>query len=99
LRQTAQGKQRLELRHSGFDHITNRLERGINRLILGILIAASIVAGAVALDASEKIVVFTIHLLGERTVSLTSLLGLSGYTIATFLGVWLIISIIRSGRT
>ena len=99
LKQTAQGKQRLELRHSGFDDISNRLERGLNRLILAILIAASIMAGAAALDASEKIFVFTVNLLGERTVSLTSLLGLSGYTIATFLGVWLIISIIRSGRT
>jgi len=99
LRQTAQGKQRLELRHSGFEDISNRLERGINRLILGILIAASIIAGAAAFDASEKIFIFNVEFMGERTVSLTSLLGLSGYTIATFLGVWLIISIIRSGRT
>jgi ubiquinone biosynthesis protein len=38
------------------------------------------------------------NLLGERTVSLTSLPGLSGYTIATFLGIWLIIAIFRSGR-
>jgi ubiquinone biosynthesis protein len=96
LRQTASGKQRLELRHSGFDDIGSRLERGLNRLILGIVLAASIIAGALVLDASEKILVFTV--MGNQSVSLTSLLGLLGYTIATFLGLWLIISIFRSGR-
>ena len=96
LRQTAQGKQRLEFRHSGFENISRRLDRGLNRLILAILVASSIIAGAAAFDASEKISVFTVG--GGRTISLTSILGLSGYTIATFLGIWLIISIIRSGK-
>jgi ubiquinone biosynthesis protein len=36
--------------------------------------------------------------MGSHTVSLTALLGLLGYTIASFLGIWLIISIFRSGR-
>lgn len=98
LRQMAQGKQRLELRHSGFNDISKRLERGLNRLVLGIVIAASVIAGALVLDSSEKVFVFTVNLMGERAISLTSLLGLLGYTIATFLGIWLIISIIRSRR-
>ena len=98
LRQTAQGKQSLELRHSGFDNISRRLDRGLNRLILAILVAASIIAGAAAFDASEKILLFNVGFLGGKSISLTSLLGLSGYTIATLLGIWLIISIIRSGK-
>jgi ubiquinone biosynthesis protein len=32
------------------------------------------------------------------TVSLTALLGVAGYCIATILGLWLIFSIIRSGK-
>jgi ubiquinone biosynthesis protein len=96
LRQTASGKQRLELRHSGFEDMGGRLERSLNRLILGMVLAASIIAGALVLDASEKVFVFTV--MGNQSISLTSLLGLLGYTIATVLGIWLIISIFRSGR-
>jgi ubiquinone biosynthesis protein len=98
LRQTAAGEQRLELRHSGFEDVGSRLERGLNRLILGLVLAASIIAGALVLDASEKIMVFTVDFMGSQSFSLTSLLGLLGYTIATVLGIWLIISIFRSGR-
>jgi len=47
---------------------------------------------------SEKIAVFTMNIMGFRAISLTALLGLLGYTIASFLGIWLIISIFRSGR-
>ncbi len=75
-----------------------RLERSLNRLILGIVLAASIIAGALVLDASEKIFIFTVNFMGNQSFALTSLLGLLGYTIATVLGIWLIISIFRSGR-
>lgn len=98
LRQTASGKQRLEFHHSGFDDVGRRLERGLNRLVIAIVIAASITAGAHVLDVSEKIAVFTMNIMGFRAISLTALLGLLGYTIASFLGIWLIISIFRSGR-
>ncbi len=98
LRQTAAGEQRLELRHSGFQDVGSRLEKGLNRLILGLVLAASIIAGALVLDASEKIMVFSVDFMGSQSFSLTSLLGLLGYTIATVLGIWLIISIFRSGK-
>ena len=98
LKQTASGKQQLELRHSGFEDVGGRLERSLNRLILGIVLAASIIAGALVLDASEKIFIFTVNFMGNQSFALTSLLGLLGYTIATVLGIWLIISIFRSGR-
>jgi ubiquinone biosynthesis protein len=98
LRQVASGKQRVELRHSGFFDLSSRLERAVNRLILAIVLAASVVGGALAIDASQRIFVFNIDVMGERTVSLTYLLGLLGYTIATFLGIWLVISIFRSGK-
>ncbi|MCX5883643.1 MAG: AarF/ABC1/UbiB kinase family protein, partial [Deltaproteobacteria bacterium] len=40
LKQTAAGKQRIELHHSGFSNMDTRLEKGINRLTIGIIIAA-----------------------------------------------------------
>jgi ubiquinone biosynthesis protein len=98
LRQTASGKQRLEFQHSGFGDVGRRLEKGLNRLVIGIVIAASLVGSALVLDASEKIFVFTTEFMGNHSFSLVSLLGLLGYTIATILGIWLIISIFRSGK-
>jgi ubiquinone biosynthesis protein len=41
---------------------------------------------------------FKVDLLGVHTISIIALLGLLGYSLATVLGFWLIISIIRSGR-
>jgi ubiquinone biosynthesis protein len=98
LKQAAMGKQRLQFHHSGFEDVGRRFERGLNRLVIAIVIAASITAGAHVLDVSEKIVIFPMNIMGTRSVSLTALLGLLGYTIASILGIWLIVSIFRSGR-
>ena len=98
LRETAAGRQGFELRHSGFDEAGSRLERGANRLTIGIIIAASIMAGALILNSAQKIAEFTFGFFGPQTVSLTAVLGVAGYAVATVLGLWLIFSIFRSGR-
>jgi ubiquinone biosynthesis protein len=98
LRLTASGKHRIELWHSGFQHIDVKLEKGINRLTVGIIIAASVIAGSLVLNSSQTIMEFTVHFYGQHTISITSLLGLLGYSLATILGFWLIIAIIRSGK-
>ncbi len=98
LRQTAAGRQRIELRHTGMEEARSQVEKGVNRLTVGIIIAASIIAGAMILNSGQKIVEFTFDFLGLQTVSLTAILGVSGYAVATLLGIWLIASILRSGR-
>ena len=98
MRQTASGKLRLELQHSGFSPLDKQIEKGVNRLTVGMVIAASILAAALVLNSSQKVLEFTVDWWGRQTVSLTAVLGLSGYVIATILGIWLIISIFRSGR-
>ena len=98
LKQTARGRQGLELRHSGFEETSQRLEKGLNRMIVGIIIAASTIAAALVLNSPAKILEFKIRLFNGETLYLVSVLGIVGYVIATILGVWLIISIIRSGR-
>ncbi len=98
LKQTAQGKQRLELQHSGFEDINTQFVKGINRLIIGIVIAASLLAGAMVLNASQKLFVFTINIFGGQEISVTAILGVAGYVIATILGLWLIYTIIRSRK-
>jgi ubiquinone biosynthesis protein len=98
LRQTAAGRQQIELRHSGLEEARSQVEKGVNRLTVGIIIAASIVAGAMILNSGQKIMEFTFGFFGLQTVSLTAILGVSGYAVATLLGIWLIASIVRSGR-
>lgn len=98
LKQTAQGKQRIELRHDGFQEINTQFIKGINRLTIGLIIAASLIAGAMVLNTSQKIFVFTVNIFGEQTISLTAILGVTGYVIATILGFWLIYTIFRSRK-
>ncbi len=98
LRQTAGGKQRIELWHGGFEQLNAHFEKGVNRLTVGLVIAASIIAAALILNSSQKVLEFSFNFLGAQDVSITALLGIVGYTIATILGIWLIVSILRSGK-
>jgi len=98
LHQTAKGKQRIELQHNGFQDMSHQFVKGINRLIIGLVISASLIAGAMVLNASQKLFVFTVNLFGDQKISLTALLGVTGYVVASFLGIWLIIMIFRSKK-
>ncbi len=92
------GKHRIEIRHRGLQFTSTRIERSINRLAVSIIISASLIAGSLVLDSSQKVMEFTVDFWGVHTISVTALLGLLGYSLATVLGFWLIISIFRSGR-
>jgi len=94
----ATGKRPIEIQHKGFQEIPVRMERGINRLTVGLVISASLIAGSLVLNSSQKLLEFTIDFYGSHTISITGLLGLLGYSMATILGFWLIISIFRSGK-
>ena len=94
----AAGKHQIEIRHSGFQQTDSKIEKGINRLTVSLIISASLIAGSLVLDSSEKVMEFTIDFFGFHTISITALLGLLGYSLATILGFWLILSIFRSGR-
>jgi ubiquinone biosynthesis protein len=98
IRQIAKGKPRIELWHTGFDRIDTKFEKGLNRLIIGMVISASIIAAALVLNSAQKVMELQLNFFGIQTISITSLLGLIGYSLATVLGVWLIIMILKSGR-
>jgi ubiquinone biosynthesis protein len=98
LEQTAAGRQRLELWHGGFRDLYEKVEKAVNRFTVAIVVCASIIAASVVFISTEKIMVLNVRLFGIQSISLTALLGLVGYGIATVLGIWLIVSIIRSGR-
>ncbi len=98
LRRLATGDHRLELRHDGLDQAARKFEAGLNRLTIGLVLAASIIAASLILNSSQNVLLLAIHRFGLETVSVTQLLGITGYIIATILGLWLIFSIIRSGK-
>jgi len=98
LKGSADGRHQIEIRHTGFQQTNTKIERSINRLTIGIIISAALIAGSLVLDASHKVMEFTVDIFGVQTISVTSLLGLLGYGLATILGLWLIISIFRSGK-
>ncbi len=94
----AKGPHRLELEHGGLEQASKKFENGLNRLTLGLVIAASLVAAALILNSSKQFLSFEFELFGTQSLSVTELLGIGGYVIATVLGLWLVFSIIRSGK-
>ena len=85
-----------EVSHTGIEEPSRKLERSLNRLTLGIVTAASLIAASLILNTTRNIFVFEVDFLGGQTISVTDVLGFTGYVIATFLGLWLFLSIIRS---
>jgi ubiquinone biosynthesis protein len=98
LKQTATGRQVVALRHTGFDQMNQKFERSVNRLVIGLIVSASTIAAALILNSDQTVIQFQVRLLGYQSLSLTAVLGVVGYCIATVLGLWLIISIFRSGK-
>lgn len=98
LKRLATEKPRFELLHSGLEETSKKFENGINRLTLGLVTAASLIAAALILNSTRKVLPFEVDFFGIQTLSATDILGFTGYVIATFLGLWLVLSIIRSGK-
>lgn len=98
LRQAAGGRHRVEFGFKGFERLDRQLERGVNRLTVALMISASTIAGSLVLNSPLKVIEIPLTWFGIEKVALTELLGLTGYGIATFLGIWLILSIFRSGK-
>lgn len=94
----AGGTHRLELDHAGLDKASKKFESGLNRLTLGMVISASLIAASLILNSTREVLVLKLDIFGTKTIPITDLLGLTGYSIATVLGLWLVVSIIRSGK-
>ena len=94
----AKGLPRLELEHSGLDPAFKKFENGLNRLTLGLVISASLIAAALILNSSKTLLTFEFRFFGFHRLAITEVLGMAGYIIATLLGLWLVFSIIRSRK-
>ena len=80
-------KFKIDLEHRGLDRFINELDKSANRLASSLIIAALIVGSSLIMQTDKGP-----HLLGFPVFALF------GYTIATFIGMYWVIAIIRSGR-
>jgi len=77
----------IKMTHIGMDRLIRDMDRSTNRISFSMIIAAMLLSSAI------------MHATGAGPVYKgVSLLGLSAFFFAFLLGIWLIISIIRSGR-
>ena len=87
LRQLENGRTILRVRHERLEDLEQQLNRASNRLSFSLIIAAIVIASSIVMSAHAGP-----HLEG------IPLLGLIGYALAAFLGLWWAISILRSGK-
>ncbi len=80
-------KFKIDLEHRGLDKFTADFDRSINRLSTSMILAAMIIGSSIIMqtDKGPKIMDFPV-------------LAFMGYSVAGFVGLWLVYAIIRSGR-
>jgi len=87
LRQAKQGRVKISVEHRGMETFSSHMERASNRISFSLFVSALIIGSSLILQAN----------IGPSLWGIP-LLGLLGYVIAGFLGIGLLISILRSGR-
>jgi ubiquinone biosynthesis protein len=80
-------KFKIDLEHRGLERLISDLDKSSNRLSFSMLIAALIVGSSLIMQTEKGPFLFGFPIL-----------GFLGYSIAGFLGLWLAIAILRSGR-
>jgi len=87
LKQFKSGKVKIGIDHQGLETLIFGVERSSNRISFALIIAALIIGSSLIMMARSGPSLFGLPLL-----------GLLGYTLAGFLGLWLLVWIRRSGR-
>lgn len=82
-----ENKFRIDLHHQGLEKLISDLDKASNRISFSLLIAALIIGSSLIMQTEKGP-----HIFGFPA------LGVLGYLIAAFLGLWLAIAILRSGR-
>jgi len=83
-----QGKFQVRVHHEHLENLSKTVDKGSNRISFALIIAALLVASSMLVPQQGTV----LGLFRLQTM------GIVGYVIAAIIGVWLIISIIRSGR-
>ena len=100
LRNVMRGKMRLIFRHDGLDSFINELDRSTNRIAFSVITAAIILGSSIIMQARIGPKISHLPWIDTYLPSLSDipLLGLGGFVVAAVSGIWLLLSIFRSGR-
>lgn len=81
------GKLKIQMQHTNLEKSISELNRMVNRLVFGIIVASLIIGSSLVIRADIGPTVFNIPVI-----------GFAGYFSTGVLGVWLLVSILRSGK-
>ena len=81
------GDIRVTVHHEELSHLIRDIDRSSNRLAFSVITAAIIVASSIIIHSGQGPMLFNLPIF-----------GLIGYVIAAFLGLWILIGILRSGQ-
>jgi len=87
LRRFQEGRLEIEVRHEKLEDLELHVDKASNRLSFSLIIAAIIVGSSIIMQTQIGPL-----LLGFPVI------GVAGYFVAGFLGLWLVWAILRSGR-
>ena len=87
LNRIKRNKFKIDLEHRGLERLIADIDKSSNRLSFSLLIAALVVGSSLIMQTDKGPLLFGFPVL-----------GFLGYSIAGFLGLWLAIAILRSGR-
>ena len=83
----SEGELQVQMQHKGLENLIKEIDKSSNRLSVSLLIAALIVGSSLIMTVEKGIMIFDFPLM-----------GLIGFLFAGILGVFLVISILRSGK-
>lgn len=78
---------KINLEHQGLDNLTKEMDRSSNRISFALVIAAIIIASSLVIQIDKGPMLFDYPVF-----------GLMGYILASVLGIWLLIGILKSGK-
>ncbi len=81
------GRSKIQLNVNNLDRSINELNRMINRIVFALIISSMIIGSSFILNSN----------IGPKFYDI-SIIGILGYLIAAFMGFWLLVSIIKSGK-
>jgi len=87
LKQVRQGKASIGFEHKGLEKLIFALDRSSNRIAFAVVVASLIIGSSLVIRSNLGPFIFGFPVL-----------GVAGFSIAGVFGIWLLISILRSGR-
>ncbi len=89
LRQVSSGQWQLNVRHDNLEPLAREMDRAGNRLSFSVVIAAIVVGSSMVVTSGSQMQILGVEL---------QTFGFLGYLVAGFLGIGLLVAILRSGR-